>query len=632
MCGIAGFIDTKTSKEVSINRLNKMLQSIEHRGPDDSGVFSDGPIYLGHNRLAIIDLSKHGHQPKISTSGRYVCSFNGEIYNYKILKVELEKKGYSFLSNSDTEVLLTLIEEYGFNKAIKKCIGMFAIALWDKKKNEVKLARDRYGEKPLYYGWHDGIFLFGSELKALVAHSSFSKEICNEALGIYFKYNYIKAPYSIYKNTYKLEPGKILTLNLSCGLVPKGEEISSYWSIDEISAKGIRDPYKGNFRDASIELESILADAVGMQMQSDVPLGALLSGGVDSSLIVSLMQNASGKNINTFSIGFKDKEFNEANYSKAIASHLGTNHEELYLDNKYISETALSMSSIYDEPFGDASQVPTYLVSKLAKQRVTVSLSGDGGDEIFCGYSKYLLGQNLSKIPFRNFLGYVLKVVPKKFTQIVLSHLRGKKEFDESSMEFLISLLDCKTYIELSDTLSLDRKASEYFKNDTKNKLILDSPYSEINNNILQSMMYIDRKGYLPDDILVKVDRASMAVSLENRVPFLDHRIVEFASSLPLGFINGQGIQKRILKDILYRHVPKALVDRPKSGFSPPIAQWLRSDLKEWSESLLNQSQNASIDIVSARHLYEEHLTGFRDNSILLWKILMFLDWERKWI
>ena len=636
MCGIAGFLDQHKSVEENKRHLLDMLESIDHRGPDGSGIYQEGPLYLGHKRLAIIDLSKQGLQPKESNSERYVCSFNGEIYNFKEIRSELELEGYSFNSSSDTEVLLSLIDYLGFEKAIKRCVGMFAIALWDKKLKELKLARDRFGEKPLYYGWHKGAFIFGSELRSLIEHPYFEKTINSEALSLYFKNNYIKSPYSIYKDTYKLEAGKILTLNISNGIIPGSEVIEEYWSIENVTSKDLRDTFSGDFTEASLELEKLVKNSVAIQMQSDVPLGALLSGGVDSSLIVALMQDLSNKTVNTFSIGFSNTNFNEAHHAKSVAEFLGTNHEELYLSNSEVIDAALKMASIYDEPFSDSSQVPTYLVSKLARKKVTVSLSGDGGDELFFGYSKYLLADKISRVPFKNSIATLIKKFPKASLLANQIFSGSKRNISSDSLEFLVLLLESKNYSHLAEILATDRFAQDYlltksneYKSDYTNSRNLD-----VNFDVFEAMMFFDRKMYLADDILTKVDRASMAVSLENRVPLLDHRILEFSATLPKSFLYKDGIQKRILKDVLYRQVPKELIDRPKAGFSPPISDWLKNDLKDWAGDLLyeDQADNDFINLEASRELFKDHIDNKKDNSILLWKILMFQDWKRQWL
>ena len=628
MCGIVGFLDDKTPLEKNKGFLVSMLRAIDHRGPDGSGMYIDGPLYLGHNRLAIIDLSRKGKQPMQSNSGRYICSFNGEIYNYKELRIELESQGFSFNSESDTEVLLTLIDHLGLYECLRKCVGMFSIALWDKKTKVLSLVRDRYGEKPLYYGWHKGKFIFGSELKSLMEHPYFEKQICKAALSSYFRFNFIEAPLSIFEGTKKLRPGEILSLNIKDGLKEKSEKIQRYWSLEKTFLNGIQKPFIGSYSEAKANLKECLNEAVRQQMQADVPLGAMLSGGIDSSLIVALMQKNHSKKINTFNIGFEDKKLDEAKYARDIALHLGTNHEELYLSEKEVCDASLEMSSIFDEPFCDPSQVPTFLVSKLAKQKVTVALSGDGGDELFFGYSKYLTAIKISKLPMRDILLRITKLF-STFPNMNNSKLNSLKQ----SLQFFSLLLDHSDFNKLHELLSSDR----FFKKFTLKNL--DDPETEdlhqtISGHLSSTFMFKDTKKYLSDDILVKVDRTSMAVSLENRVPFLDHRVIEFSSTLPFEFLYSKKQQKRILKDIAYEHIPKTLLDRPKSGFVPPISQWLKNDLKDWAIDLLNnyENQDGLIDIEFGRKLYQEHIEGNGDYSIPLWKILMFLDWQRKWI
>lgn len=626
MCGIAGFIDDQLTLEENKGYLVNMLRAIEHRGPDGSGIYTDGPVYLGHQRLAIIDLSSKGHQPKESNSGRYICSFNGEIYNYKELRFELEKKGYIFNSSTDTEVLLTLIDHLGLEDALKQCVGMFAIALWDRELEVLSLARDRFGEKPLYYGWHKGKFIFGSELKSLIEHPSFEKKLCNQALDSYFKYNYIETPFSIFENTKKLGSGEILSLNIKQGLKENSEEVTKYWSLEGTFLNGLENNFTGNYSDARNKLQEHLKDSVKQQMQADVPLGAMLSGGIDSSLIVALMQENSINKVNTFSIGFLDKNLDEAKYSKEIASHLGTNHHELYVTENEVQSAALEMSSIFDEPFSDSSQVPTFLVSKLAKERVTVSLSGDGGDELFFGYSKYITALKISQLPQKELLSKVIKII-SSLPHLDISKLLKLKQ----SLQFLSLLLNSSDFSKLYQLLSSDRFYDKLV-NQTYQRSESEDLHKEISNYMHSSFMYLDTKKYLADDILVKVDRASMAVSLENRVPFLDHRILEFSSTLPFEFLYSKNQQKRLLRDIAYGYIPKNLLNRPKSGFVPPISNWLKSDLKDWSIDLLSNAGDEFIDIEYSRKIFEEHIRGKRDHSISLWKILMFLDWKRRWL
>lgn len=628
MCGVAGFLNQNSSSEENQNNLVKMLNAINHRGPDGSGVFTDGPLYLGHKRLAIIDLSNKGLQPKQSNSGRYICSYNGEIYNYKEIKLELETEGFLFYSTSDTEVLLSLIEHLGFEKALMRCVGMFSIALWDKKEKTLCLARDRYGEKPLYYGWHKGSFIFASELKALIEHKDFEKRVCIEALNSYFKYNYIEAPQSIFDGTKKLGPGEILCLDASKKLNEGSEKIKKYWSLEETLIHGDENPFLGDYNEAISTLENILDKSVKSQMQADVPLGAFLSGGIDSSLVVALMQKNSANQINTFSIGFSEKDLDEAKYAKFIANHIGTNHEELYISKLDVQNAALKMSNIFDEPFSDSSQLPTYLVSNLAKRKVTVSLSGDGGDELFFGYSKYLLAHKLSKLPKKELLSKILRLFSFFPNFNILNLNKVKKRLD-----FLSQLINYSDFVQLYELLSSDRFYNKY--------LIKKKPYTklssfppEVTNRLTQTFMYLDTKRFLTDDILVKVDRTSMSVGLENRVPLLDHRILDFTSSLPFDFFYEKNCQKKILKDILYNYVPKELLDRPKSGFVPPISTWLKNDLKEWATDLLNWEgkQNEFVNLSYARRLYKIHLNNVKNNAIPLWKILMFLDWQRRWL
>lgn len=627
MCGIAGFFDENLPFEENHQSLVNMLRAIDHRGPDGTGTYIDGGLYLGHNRLSIIDLSERGKQPMKSNSGRYICSYNGEIYNYKELKLELEEEGFTFISETDTEVLLTLIDHLGFEQSLKKCVGMFAIALWDKKEKVLRLARDRHGEKPLYYGWHKGKFLFGSELKSLIEHPAFEKEICQIALSSYFKFNYIEAPLCIFKGTKKLGAGEILSLDTRAGLKENTEKITNYWSLKKAFIHGIENPYSGNYSEAKDVLEAHLNTAIKQQMHADVPMGAMLSGGIDSSLVVALMQNNSSNKINTFSIGFSDEKLDEAKYAKEIASYLGTNHQELYVSELEIKDASLQMSSIFDEPFCDSSQVPTFLLSKLARDNVTVSLSGDGGDELFFGYSKYSRGHKISQLPCKYLLFQITQIL-SNFPDLSFQRLVRAKQ----SLAFLSLLINHSDFKNLHELLSSDRFSDKYLTKDFEEIKDDILPY-QILDSFSNTFMYQDSKKYLIDDILVKVDRASMAVSLENRVPFLDHRIIEFSSTLPFEFLYSQGEQKRILRDIAFEKLPKNLLDRPKSGFVPPISQWLKNDLKDWAIDLLNDHESVGgfIDLEYGRQLFDNHIKEKGDYSIQLWKILMFIDWYRRW-
>ncbi|MDF5707609.1 MAG: asparagine synthase (glutamine-hydrolyzing) [Nostoc sp. S4] len=644
MCGITGFLDpTAKINSDSLQAIALgMTRTLQHRGPDDSGCWTDpsAGVALGHQRLAILDLSPEGHQPMMSANGRYVLVFNGEIYNFAELEQKLEQLGHLFRGHSDTEVMLASFCQWGLQSAIEKFNGMFAFALWDRLERVLHLGRDRLGEKPLYYGWLGQTLVFGSELKALAAHPQFQPEINRDALTSLLQLKYIPTPYSIYKGIYKLPPGTTLSW--------QGEAHhplpQSYWSIKAVAESGIADPLRGSEQDAIIHLDSLLRDAVGLRMVADVPLGAFLSGGIDSSTVVALMQAQSGQPIKTFTIGFKEDTYNEAQYAKAVAQHLGTAHTELYVTPEEALATIPQLPTLYDEPFGDVSQIPTFLVSQLAKQYVTVSLSGDGGDELFGGYGRYLRGQSLWQTVSR---------IPTTIRQTVAQALTSiePQTWGRSSNDGRLASLTRPKLINLGYKLN---RVSEVLRAETPEILYmeLDSDWQEPSAVVIggkkpqtifntqqhwaalpdftQWMMYLDTETYLPDDILVKVDRASMGVGLEGRIPLLDHRVVEFAWRLPqsMKIRNSQG--KWLLRQVLYRYIPPDLIDRPKMGFGVPIGNWLRGSLRDWAETLLDErrlQQEGFFNPQPIRQRWTEHLSGVRDWQYSLWNILMFQAW-----
>lgn len=646
MCGISGFIDKKhSSSEESLHSLSrKMSDTLKNRGPDDSGSWVDSKcgVAMSHRRLAVIDVSSAGHQPMESKSGRYVLVYNGEIYNYRILRHELEKSGCSFNSHSDTEVLLAAIEAWGLNKALNKFTGMFAFALWDKKTKSLSLARDRIGEKPLYYGVFGETFLFGSELKALKAHDSFVKNINRNAISLLLRYNYIPAPYSIYENVYKIKPGTLTTIKAGEEGFTINENV--YWSLENIVVNQNVNNKILEFNDVKKALEETLKESVRNKMIADVPLGAFLSGGIDSSLIVSIMQSLSTTPVKTFTIGFNEHEYNEANDARLIAKHLGTDHTELYVSSSQALDVIPELPYIYDEPYADSSQIPTYLVSKLARKEVTVSLSGDGGDELFGGYNRYTKGytvwERFSRMP-----NVINKIVP------FIIH-----SFSPDKWNYLFSYVDRyisneKRYknvgdhlYKLADTIKNDRPQDMYlslvsFWNNTEN-IVLDSSEpmtipSDHRNwfehlDERENMMYLDTISYLPDDILTKVDRSSMAVSLEARTPFLDHHLVELSWRIPLSMKINNGKGKWILRKVLEEYIPNELIERPKMGFGAPIGKWLRGPLREWAESLINDvrlKQEGYFDPVLVASMWKQHIDGDRNWGYHLWSILMFQAW-----
>lgn len=625
-----------------------MADSIQHRGPDDSGEWldSDAGVVLGHRRLSILDLSPEGHQPMLSHNGRYAIAFNGEIYNFKDLKSSLIDKGHKFRGTSDTEVMLAAFSQWGVFEALKKMNGMFAFALWDKQERLLHLARDRIGEKPLYFGWQGRTFLFSSELKAMRLHPDFEGEINSTALDLYIQYNYVPTPFSIYKGIHKLPPGTLLTLPATQN--QKDWKLEPYWSFHEIAEQSSHSQFQYSDQEAIEALDLLLTDAVKIRMQSDVPLGAFLSGGIDSSTIVALMQKQSSRPISTFTIGFTEKDFDEAQIAKKVAHHLGTDHTELYLSPQDAMNVIPKLPNLYDEPFSDSSQIPTFLVSELARSKVTVALSGDGGDELFGGYGRYQKGKKLwnsmSKIPlpFRRAISKSVLTVPVEFLDPIFgslsllspggANLRGIiKRIPDHSHRFA-------RIFEARDLLAMH---SRIVANPEVNRVVLGDHNSIINifrntpipknlTHLEEQMMYLDTLHYLPDDILTKVDRASMGVSLESRIPLLDPRIIEFAWRLPLNLKYRENSGKWILKQLLFNYVPRELVERPKMGFSIPISVWLKGPLKDWAESLLDEkklNEDGLFSTKNVRNNWIQYLKGKRGRQPLLWSILMFQSW-----
>jgi asparagine synthase (glutamine-hydrolysing) len=622
-----------------------MAEALAHRGPDDSGVWVDpaGDVALGHRRLSILDLSPEGHQPMRSACGRYVIAFNGEIYNFQELREALGRVGGApaWRGHSDTEVILASIRHWGLRRAIEDFVGMFAFALWDREERTLHLARDRLGEKPLYYGWMGDAFLFGSELKALRTHPAWRGDVDRGALALFMRHNYIPTPYSIYKGIFKLLPGTLLTLKAG----RKEFEIEPYWQARLVVEAGAANPNAMDHTSTVEQLDGLLRRVVAGQMVADVPLGAFLSGGVDSSTVVALMQAQSSRPVKTFTIGFHEGEYNEAEYAKLVARRLGTEHTELYVTPQQAMDVIPRLPQLYDEPFADSSQIPTFLVAQLARQHVTVSLSGDGGDELFAGYNRYAFARGLWN---------KLRRVPTPMRTLGAASLRSLSPAAwtallERTGRWLPRRL---RYANLGDKL---HKLADVLRERDPEALYhgLVSHWQDPGSVVIQGnehatiltdrrqwaklgdfterMMYLDLVSYLPDDILVKVDRAAMGVSLETRVPFLDHRVVEFAWRLPLSLKVRRGQGKWLLRQVLYRYVPKALIERPKMGFGLPIDAWLRGPLRDWAEGLLAESRLRAEGFfrpAPIHRLWREHLSGQRNWQYLLWDVLMFQAWN----
>lgn len=625
--------------------MRRMADMIRHRGPDGDGVWTDAAagVALSQRRLAIIDLSSAGAQPMTSHSGRYVIVFNGEIYNHGDMRALLDRDygDHAWCGHSDTEVFLAAIEGLGLKKALELSVGMFAFGLWDRRERALVLGRDRLGEKPLYYGRVGQAFAFASELKAFHPLPDWCPEIDRNALMLLMRHNYIPAPYSIYRGISKLRPGHFLVLSENI----REPRVERYWSAKEVAEQGRLDRFQGSPEEAVDEVERHLRRSLEGQMIADVPLGAFLSGGIDSSAIVAVMQSISSRPVRTFTIGFAEAGYNEAHHAEQVARHLGTDHTELYLSERDALDVVPQLPSIYCEPFSDSSQIPTFLVSKLARGSVAVALSGDGGDELFSGYTRYALADafwnKLSRIPiglrrvsaslatlpppdlYNNVAGGIMPFLPQRLRRARV----GDKIHKAASVFSLRSMSDvyrrlCSHWEEPAEIIP---KAVE-----PPTMLTGLEPLPALSGNVEQ-MMYLDMMSYLPDDILVKVDRAAMAVSLETRVPLLDHRLIGFALSLPLSILRAENKTKWPLRQLLFKHVPRELVERPKMGFGVPIDAWLRGALRDWAEALLDERRLREDGLFrpeTIRRAWSEHLSGQRNNQYLLWDVLMFQSWR----
>lgn len=641
MCGITGFINSRSrwtlEERVEIGKM--MADAIAHRGPDDEGVWVDreAGVVLAHRRLSIVDVSQAGHQPMMSVSGRFIIVFNGEIYNCNELRVELDADGASpsWRGHSDTEALLAACEAWGVEEAIKRANGMFAIAIWDCRKRELVLVRDRMGEKPLYYGWSDGVFLFASELKALRAYPGFVAKLDERSVSAYLRFGYVPSPLSIYEGIRKLEQGEMVTVSAQG---PEGGSWRRYWRVPlPHSTRNI------DTRSAVDQFHEVLKAAVRSRMHADVPLGAFLSGGIDSSTVAALMQEAGEGRVRTYSIGFEDRQHNEAVHAAAVAKALGTHHEELYVTIQDALDVVPELPNVYDEPFADSSQIPTFLLSKLTRRHVTVALSGDAGDELFGGYVRYMQARRLQKL---------YDVVPLSIRRLMASGLGGlagplwdracafgPRRFgvalSADRLGKMAEVVKVRGYREMYGSLVShwhDPAVPGPGLPEWRTPLDQDALTDQVDGPI-SWMMYLDSIMYLPDDILVKVDRASMANSLETRVPFLDHRVVEFAAALPesLKIKGNQG--KWILRQVLYRYLDRKLVERPKQGFGIPVASWLRGGLRGWAEELLSRSalsESGLLDPEPIRKAWQAHLSGRENHHYRLWVILMFQSWMRR--
>jgi len=631
MCGIIGFISKIKQEDI----LNDMLDIQSYRGPDDKGIFIDeqSGVHFGHNRLAIQDLSSHGHQPFISDCKKYIIVFNGEVYNFKDIKKELEELGYNFISSSDTEVILYSYKQWGI-KCIDKFIGMFAFSILDTIQNKLILVRDRAGVKPLYY-YTDGVeFLFSSELKSFHKYPSFKKELNKEVLPYYFQFGYIPAPHSIFKNCFKLEAGYYLEYNLE----KLDFKITKYWNVNEFYEKEPIDKSESEILD---DLEDMLDDAIDLRMVSDVPVGVFLSGGYDSSLVASILAKKQGKKINTFTIGFDDKKYNEAEHAKSIASYLGSNHTEHYMKDNDMLDLVEKLPFYYDEPFGDSSALPTMIVSKIAREKVTVALSADGGDEAFCGYSKYFFLNKFSNIFSNKMKKQILKtslnlmsenivesinnIMPKNLqqTNIKNKYSKFKRAVNSDSLEEMFQ--NASSYVDKNDVNKV--------LNIKSNKSIYSLFENKSNLSYLNYMMSVDYKAFMNDDVLTKVDRATMSVSLEGREPLLDHRIIEYLARVPenLKYKNKQG--KYLLRQILYKYLPKDMVDKQKSGFQIPLEEWLKGDLRYLIEKYLAEKRldDEIFNIEEVLELKTKLFLGTNVNINQIWLVIMFEMWKEKW-
>lgn len=640
MCGIAGFIERGGLSAKASASLRAMTDAIEHRGPDDEGHWLDAHsgVALGHRRLAIIDLSPAGHQPMHAPSGRFVLIFNGEIYNHHQLRQRLEKEGHApiWRGHSDTEVLLACFDRWGVKRTLEEANGMFAIALWDRIDSRLTLARDRAGEKPLYYGWQGNTFVFASELKAITAHPDFCKSIDRNAVAAFMRVGYVPAPLSIWQGIAKLQPAHRIDILMDD---PKPAASRAYWDIHSIAAQGAASPAR-DCPELVDELDTLLRDSVRLRMEADVPLGAFLSGGVDSSVITALMQTQSSRPVQTFSIGFAERDYDESGYARAVAQHLGTEHSELRVSTAEAQAILPLIPQIWDEPFADASQIPTYLVNALARGKVTVALSGDGGDELFAGYNRHVLGAKIW-----NQFGSLPQPIRKTIAAALAHPATGNAAARVSRSTGIGGRVAglAERLPKIAAVMAADTPADAYARLvaqwQAEEHPVLDAewhgrgPEVPAFSDFRNAMLFLDTVTFLPDDILTKVDRAGMAVSLEGRIPFLDHRLMEFAWRVPMTAKVRDGRGKHILREVLYRYVPAALIDRPKAGFAVPVGDWIVGALRDWAEELLSPKKLESQGVLNAdivRANWKEFKNGNRALLPRLWCVLMFQAWYQE--
>jgi asparagine synthase (glutamine-hydrolysing) len=647
MCGIAGFYAPERRLDPT-DVLRRMSDTIAHRGPDAQGEWFDPArgVGLAHRRLAIVDLSDAGHQPMRSASGRYVIVFNGEVYNFLRIRADLERLGHTFRGHSDTEVMLAAFEEWGVGPSLRRFVGMFAFALWDSARGELTLARDRLGKKPLYYSVTNGTLVFGSEIKALRAFPGFNAPIDREALTLFLRYSYIPAPHTIHEGMRKLEPAHFARFAARGHSVVELER-QCFWNAAELQAEASANPVAATAEEATSQLDELLRDAVQLRMIADVPLGAFLSGGIDSSLVVALMQALSSRPVRTFTIGFHEDAYNEAHHAKLVARHLGTDHTEVYLTSVEALAVIPKLPQMYDEPFADSSQIPTALVCAMARQHVTVALSGDGGDEAFAGYTRYVQARGIcarnSRLP-----SWLLHAASRSIPHVPMNFWEGLARLSRPITSgklradgFGYRILRMADRLGCATPQQLYRHLMSYWLAPMKvvvgghepSTLLGDAPATRNLDQFTEQMMLLDTLTYLPDDILVKVDRASMAVALEVRAPLLDHRVLEFAWRLPLALKLQDGRGKLVLRRLLSRYVPEKLFERPKTGFGVPIYHWLRGPLRDWAENLLDEQRlerEGYLNPMPVRSVWQSLLTGRSEwayGGELIWSVLMFQAW-----